>query len=459
MNTAASALVLSALYSPVLANGVDHYLIGLNRFSIRDSPIQKPMAAATPPDYHGPSFVEMPVFKYQYVQREMKKVVAKYEAAPEVFQGIGLNPQLNIPFVNNFPAFDDPSTVTTNNSDANQRVSHVQKPYSKQSLRDFMSGPIDIMYFGTLDIGTPPQTLPFDIDTGSADLWVTSGCSGCFSDEYDPSASSTYQDQGEDFSIAYGTGEVSGRLGMDTVSLAGLKYTNQTFGVANVESHDFDGLPISGIMGTAFGSISTSGSPTVFENLMATGQVLAPFFSVHMARASRTGSEVCWGCFDMSKAKGAMTWVPVESQTYWTVGLRGVSVNDKLIQTDIYAAIDTGTSLIYVPSAFAENLYNLIPGAKQSEQFGPGIYTFPCSTDLEISLNFGGTNFAINTRDFNLGKTSSNSTDCVGGILAPGDSFPDDLAIVGDEFLKSWYTVYDYSNGARVGFAPSINNI
>lgn len=340
MNTAASALVLSALYSPVLANGVDHYLIGLNRFSIRDSPIQKPMAAATPPDYHGPSFVEMPVFKYQYVQREMKKVVAKYEAAPEVFQGIGLNPQLNIPFVNNFPAFDDPSTVTTNNSDANQRVSHVQKPYSKQSLRDFMSGPIDIMYFGTLDIGTPPQTLPFDIDTGSADLWVTSGCSGCFSDEYDPSASSTYQDQGEDFSIAYGTGEVSGRLGMDTVSLAGLKYTNQTFGVANVESHDFDGLPISGIMGTAFGSISTSGSPTVFENLMATGQVLAPFFSVHMARASRTGSEVCWGCFDMSKAKGAMTWVPVESQTYWTVGLRGVSVNDKLIQTDIYAAID-----------------------------------------------------------------------------------------------------------------------
>ena len=79
---------------------------------------------------------------------------------------------------------------------------------------------------------------------------------------------------------------------MDTVSLAGLKYTNQTFGVANVESHDFDGLPISGIMGTAFGSISTSGSPTVFENLMASGQVLAPFFSVHMARASRTGSEV-----------------------------------------------------------------------------------------------------------------------------------------------------------------------
>lgn len=47
---------------------------------------------------------------------------------------------------------------------------------------------------------------------------------------------------------------------------------------------------------------------------------------------------------------------------------------------------------------------------------------------------------------------------CVGGILGMGDSFPADLAIVGDEFLKSWYSVYDYSHGARVGLAPSVNN-
>lgn len=79
---------------------------------------------------------------------------------------------------------------------------------------------------------------------------------------------------------------------MDAISLAGLKYPNQTLGLAQVESHDFDGLPMDGIMGAAFGSISTSGQPTVFENLMSSGQVLAPFFSVHMSRASRTGSEV-----------------------------------------------------------------------------------------------------------------------------------------------------------------------
>ena len=42
--------------------------------------------------------------------------------------------------------------------------------------------------------------------------------------------------------------------------------------------------------------------------------------------------------------------------------------------------------------------------------------------------------------------------------MAMNDGFPDNLAIIGDAFLKSWYSVYDYSNGARVGFAASTNN-
>ena len=39
----------------------------------------------------------------------------------------------------------------------------------------------------------------------------------------------------------------------------------------------------------------------------------------------------------MSKAKGSVTWVPVESQTYWTVNLRGLSVNSTVARTNIFA--------------------------------------------------------------------------------------------------------------------------
>ena len=76
------------------------------------------------------------------------------------------------------------------------------------------------------------------------------------------------------------------------MAIAGLKYANQTLGLVDIESHDFDGYPNSGILGLAFGTIATSGEPTVFENLMANGQVLMPFFSIHLARGGKGGSEV-----------------------------------------------------------------------------------------------------------------------------------------------------------------------
>ena len=87
---------------------------------------------------------------------------------------------------------------------------------------------------------------------------------------------------------------MSGVLGTDAVTLAGLTFPNQTIGCARTVSDDFNGLPISGIMGAAYSTIAASGQPTVFENLMSSGQVLAPFFSVHMTRGAKTGSEVCY---------------------------------------------------------------------------------------------------------------------------------------------------------------------
>lgn len=136
----------------------------------------------------------------------------------------------------------------------------------------------------------------------------------------------------------------------------------------------------------------------------------------------------------------------------------GVIVNGKTASTNIYAAIDTGTTLIYLPDSLAAAFYKMIPGSKRAAQYGQGFYTFPCSSKPNVQLSFNGQKFGINLYDFNLGRTSSTSSDCVGGILGAGDGFPENLAIVGDEFLKSWYSTYDYAHGARVGFSQSINN-
>ena len=61
----------------------------------------------------------------------------------------------------------------------------------------------------------------------------------------------------------------------------------------------------------------------------------------------------------------------------------------------------------------------------------------PCFSVKQIELSFNEHRFAINPRDFYLGRVSAGSTDCVAGILSMGNGLPANLAIIGDEFLKS----------------------
>ena len=70
-------------------------------------------------------------------------------------------------------------------------------------------------------------------------------------------------------------------------------------------------------------------------------------------------------------------------------------------------AIDTGTSLIYLPQDLADSVYQQIPGARRAPRLGPGLYTYPCSNRLAVSLVFGIQSYAINLQDFNLGKTNA----------------------------------------------------
>ena len=92
--------------------------------------------------------------------------------------------------------------------------------------------------------------------------------------------------------ITQGSGEVFGTIAEDVVSVAGLTSEQQTIGLVEMESSDFQGYPNSGILGLAFSTISSTGKPTLFENLMRENKLMAPFFSVHLTRGTEDGSEV-----------------------------------------------------------------------------------------------------------------------------------------------------------------------
>lgn len=114
--------------------------------------------------------------------------------------------------------------------------------------------------------------------------------------------------------VSQGTGEASGTLAYDVVSIGSLTVQKQAFGAVNDESEDFHDSPNDGLIGMAFGSIASSGKPTFFENLMTERQLAAPIFSVYLTRNQAKGSEVCFGCMDSKKYNGPTRWIPVNSK-------------------------------------------------------------------------------------------------------------------------------------------------
>ncbi|KAH9979073.1 aspartic peptidase domain-containing protein [Lactifluus volemus] len=417
----------------------------------------RPILSGHSVDYQKP----LELFDLSSVEKERRSVLLKYAHADRYLAGIDLNADDTIYLANQYsPNVSDYESEPppSRSPDTQFRSAAAASRTVKLPLHDDVSGTLDLLYYGPVGFGTPSQVLSVDIDTGSADLWVPLNCKNCHGRQFSSSRSSTFRSTNQAFSVAYGTGKVSGTVITDSVSIAGLTVDHQAFGAVSEQSDEFGKQPNDGLIGMAFGTIAQCRQPTFFENLIKQRILSAPLFSIHLSRREKEGSSVCFGCVDSSQTIGPPTWFPVISKTYWTIGMDGMWVNGKKAPTKLTAAIDTGTSLIYVPSKLAIAFYSLIPGSKRASQYGPGYWTVPCYSVRQVELSFGGHRFAIHPEDFQLGRESAGSADCVGGILSTGDSLPPDLAIVGDEFLKSWYSTYDYGNGVRVGFWPDVNN-
>ncbi|GAA5978008.1 hypothetical protein JCM11641_004357 [Rhodosporidiobolus odoratus] len=339
-------------------------------------------------------------------------------------------------------------------------------------LTDYFSGGNDAAYFGGIGIGTPAQSFDVIFDTGSADLWVPSSKSSTSHDKFSTSASSTIETSTAEWDITYGTGSSEGYLARDVVTVGGHSVNQQIFALADSSAAVVDALPSDGICGMAFSTIATSGAPTFFENLITQGGVSQQVFSYYMTRAKDSttkskgtiaGGELCIGCIDSSKHTGSLNYVPVASQSYWSVKADGVSVDGSVVSgTSMLAAIDTGTTLIYVPTTVAKALYSQIGGSPVSGSAGE--YHVPCVSSFgTIGLSFGGVNYNIPLDDIFLGYASASTTsECILGIFASDmyDAEGNMVAIIGNLFLKTTYTVFSYSQGGSpaVGFAPSITS-
>ncbi|KAI8341965.1 rhizopuspepsin 6 precursor [Chlamydoabsidia padenii] len=296
----------------------------------------------------------------------------------------------------------------------------------------------DLEYYGTVSVGTPPQKLKLDFDTGSSDLWFASTlCSQCSGTQtkYNPTESSTYEKEGKTWSISYGDGSnAHGITGIDTVTLGGLTIKNQRIELAQSESSQFQSGATDGLLGLGFDSISTvSGTKTPVDNLISQGLISNPVFGVFLGKASNGGGgEYVFGGINQSKVSGSFTKVPVDnSQGWYQIQVDGGQAGEGGNIDSFTGIVDTGTTLLLFTDDVASEVANAL-GATDNQD---GTFSVPCDLSQDLTLSIGGSDFTVPAADLIY---EQNGSSCIAGFGSSGM----DLAILGDVFLKNVYTVF-----------------
>ncbi|KAG1049699.1 hypothetical protein G6F43_007987 [Rhizopus delemar] len=307
-------------------------------------------------------------------------------------------------------------------------------------------------YYGKVSIGTPAQSFNVVFDTGSADVWiVSSDCRNavCQSQSvtFHAQQSSTFKNDQIFTEIEYGTGSVYGQLGRDTIQLGNnldLGINNQSFVSILSLSQDFASSPFQGIFGLGLPRITSSERDPPIISMVLQGILQEPLFAIY---SQHNAGEIDFGGIDNSRFDGELSYMSVIDQGFWMIQLKGAQFYD-LFYPERKAVIDSGSTLIIMPKEDAELYHQRIPGAVKN---GDGTWSLPCQ-DVKLLrpfvLHTEGIALSLPPETLFLTPMFPTSKMCLSGVS--GQSV--ESWILGDVFLKQFYTVFDVGR-RQVGFA------
>ncbi|KAM8976708.1 gastricsin-like isoform 1-T1 [Pelodytes ibericus] len=318
---------------------------------------------------------------------------------------------------------------------------------------------MDACYYGQISVGTPPQNFMVLFDTGSSNLWVASTycqSSACQNHPlFNPSQSSTYTSNNQQFSMQYGSGSLTGVFGYDTVTVSevqGLTITNQEIGLSiNEPGTNFVYAGFEGIFGMAYPALSAGGATTAMQGMLQQSLLTDPIFSVYLGSQS---GEVVFGGVDNNLYSGQIYWAPVTQELYWQIAIDEFSINGQATgwcSQGCQAMVDTGTSLLTVPQQFMGSLLQYL-GAEESQNGGFLVNCNSVQSLPPISFTINGVQFPIPPSAYILQNNGYCSVGVEVTYLPSQNGQP--FWILGDVFLRQYYSIYDMGNN-QMGFAQA----
>ncbi|KAJ7729191.1 putative aspartic protease [Mycena metata] len=335
------------------------------------------------------------------------------------------------------------------------RLNHYFKKSSVEELATGTAPATNEIFSYLAETKVGSQTFNLIVDTGSSNTWV--GATTKFT------AGSTGKSTGDSVEVSYGSGSFSGTEFTDTVSLGGTTATSVSIGVAKTSS-GFEGTD--GIIGFGPEDLTedtVSGVnevPTFMQDLVSQGVISSNILGV--AFAPLTGSEeeavngeLTLGGIDDTAFTGEITYT-TRVAPYWGVSVSNFAFGSTSLGTTAASGIvDTGTTLLYVPTA----VYNkFLTASKGKLDNTSGLVKFTTKPTSNFTFVVGGTTYTLTPAQYLIATAQysnwgiSSTSGFYTFINDGGSEAPN--TILGMSFLEFYYSVFDTDNN-RVGLAPA----
>jgi hypothetical protein len=317
-----------------------------------------------------------------------------------------------------------------------------------------------------LTLGTPPQRIQVNLDTGSSDFSVIAASAIlCEANNprcrqlgtYNANKSSTYKFVDDNLDISYPYSSTAcGDFATDTMTVAGISLPNVQFGITY---NDFD----LNVLGLGYGSESTDLYGNFLEILSNNGMINSVAYSMWTDNTEGTGT-ILFGGVNTAQYTGDLRTLPIPTvggefrQPAVLVTGMALQASSSLSSTYTssalpeYMILDSGLYYTYLPNHIALWLYTTL-GGYFNDEIGDGYV--PCSVgEQNYNLTFTFTNFDIAVSLGSLVQSlDDGGSNCSFLIMPSGGGG----AILGGSFLSSAYVVYDLSNN-EVALAPRNKN-
>ncbi|RCK54697.1 Candidapepsin-1 [Candida viswanathii] len=317
-----------------------------------------------------------------------------------------------------------------------------------------------VYYSADITVGSDGQKQTVVIDTGSSDLWVVDTNATCkpriASQEkdfckqkgtYSPNTSSTAEYLRMAFSILYG--DHSSSIGVwykDTIGFGGVSIKDQQF--ADVTSTSV----AQGILGIGY---KTNEANASYDNVPITlkkqGIISKNAYSLYLNTPDAETGKIIFGGVDHAKYSGELIDVPVVSKRELRVRLDTIHISNSNIDTSLDVLLDSGTTFTYLEDKIFTQISSRFNAQLTNDSSGNTLHIVDC--DLPGTVDFSFDNNA---------KISVPATEfAVALYTTSGQKYPkcqlsiasSSLNILGDNFLRSAYVVYDLDDN-RISLAP-----